>query len=83
MEHALISSLSSRLSTMPCFLRYFVPIVAISISETGLFLPAYSSSRAAKYSPSAFSIAPLSLPFSISMLLRRVKNVVWRQWSLQ
>ena len=48
MEQALISSLTSRSGTRPFFRRYFPPMVPMSIRETGLSLPWYSSSRRAK-----------------------------------
>ena len=48
MEQALISSLSSKSGTRPFFRRYLAPMVAMSIKDTGLSRPAYSSSRRAR-----------------------------------
>ena len=82
MLHALFSSLTSKLSSKPFFLRYFAPIVAISIR----FSPFFSrpvSERILRYRAIVPSMSSLMKESSTSMLSNSVVNVVWRQWSLQ
>ena len=82
MLHALFSSLTSKSSSKPFFLRYFAPIVAISIR----FSPFFSrpvSERILRYRVIVPSMSSLMKESSTSMLSNSVVNVVWRQWSLQ
>ena len=83
MEQALISSLSSRLSALPCDFRYLVPMQAISIRQMSLFLPAYRAPRISRYRRRASSTAAAYLLSSTVILSSLVEKVVWRQWSDQ
>ncbi len=82
MLHALFSSLTSMSSSSPCFLRYFAPIVAMSMRFSP-FLSRPVSARIFMYRLIVPSMSSLMKESSTSMLSSSVVKVVWRQWSLQ
>ena len=81
---AFISSLSSKSASLPALRKARIPISATSIRQTDFPRSlSFNSSRVPKYSFQEALAGALNAPSANSTFSRRVKKVVWRQWSLQ